>query len=202
MILIKNVGCTLCLPLSISHGLRTLINTDVILLNLKPVMPDGCVVPGCVPPKVVPLFPSDSSVSFHRFPVNVDVRSKWLANLGLEAIPYERALVCSKHFTASCFKKRSVKDSKLKNAILHAGEIVHISRHKCSYLLPPLHWKECTEDFEEVVHFHGSSERIVVRHTYQHIPISRVQAGDCGKVEDLWRTCLRTSCTFLTIDMK
>ena len=83
-------------------------------------MPRVCIVKGCASagqrngrnprPEGEVLYPSSvDQISFHSFPAKPMVRIKWLENLGLDSVPHESAVVCSRHFTESCFKKESDK---------------------------------------------------------------------------------------------
>ena len=76
---------------------------------------------GCKPPPDDLLFPSDKDkLSFHSFPSELGFRQMWLDNLGVEEV-CATATVCSKHFTAACFKDEGTKDQKLSRRILHPG---------------------------------------------------------------------------------
>ena len=80
-----------------------------------------CVVKSC---KSKQGSPSDVGVTFHAFPRYLKERQIWLDNLqiknkdGTPWVPYPGAKVCSKHFSAACFKQESDKKEKLVRRIL------------------------------------------------------------------------------------
>ena len=70
-------------------------------------MPKTCVVQHCG--SVSRADSRAKGLTFHRLPVDEELRQKWLDNIqrtnldGSPWIPYKHATVCSKHFLPSCF---------------------------------------------------------------------------------------------------
>ena len=110
---------------TITSNLHKCYIVEWLKSHLFAVMPDACVVPGCVPPKKNALFDSARPLAYHHFPTDSVVRKKWLDNLGWEKVPYDQALVCSRHFTDECYKKQNLKGEKLKMKVLYPGKSIY-----------------------------------------------------------------------------